>query len=289
MLITVSHCKCSGRSHTSRMDRFVDAIARELEKPRPLLKQVADYITSRYMVARDGMGEFLESEVEKLEEVDLDLLFSPQFTPTIEDQAAFSDLLDGGTVSSDQWPEIIIRLERRPTTARLVTEDENVHKVVLRDVSIERFVNRLNLDRGISDQLAKVIDSLAPTENRRALKAIARRPIFKDGGKGEILFQYLVKSTADDFFTLTDALELLRILETYRPSDSADLLERIPKLLEVLELEVSAAGQPKPFFADRVQELHGGGRDQRKQDNSMVGRKKAEFALLIRLQSVLAG
>ncbi len=48
-----------------------------------------------------------------------------------------------------------------------------------------------------------------------------------------------------------------------------------------------SAASPKPFFAARVQELHGGGRDQRHQDDSLISRKQRELAFLDRLQGVL--
>ena len=49
------------------------------------------------------------------------------------------------------------------------------------------------------------------------------------------------------------------------------------------------AGGAKPFFNERVQDLDGGGRDQRRQDNSRITAKENERALLVRLQQVLAG
>jgi hypothetical protein len=40
----------------------------------------------------------------------------------------------------------------------------------------------------------------------------------------------------------------------------------------------------KPFFNERVEELHGGGRDQRRQDQPRVTAKESELAFLERLQ-----
>jgi hypothetical protein len=77
------------------------------------------------------------------------------------------------------------------------------------------------------------------------------------------------------------------LVETYRPSDAADLVSRIPHWLEVLENEVTAASQPKPFFAERVQELHGGGRDQRHSDGQFIDRKQRNMAFLRRLAEIL--
>lgn len=269
------------------MQKFVDVIAQELEKPRPLLKQVVDHAASRHEVSRDDVGGFLDDSVQNLEDYELDLLFSAQFTPTLVDQGAFSKLLDGGVLPRDQWDELVKSLEDRPTVAQLVTEDGMTHSVALTDVSIERFVKRLNLDVTIPENLAKLLDSMPPEEDRNLLKALARHQGFRSAEQSEILFRFVLKVTSDDEYQLEEVLLLLELMDTYKPADVGDLLSRIPHWLEVLENEATAAGQPKPFFADRVQELHGFGRDQRKADMSLIDRKKRNIKFLKRLDEIL--
>ncbi|NDA69188.1 MAG: hypothetical protein EBY09_21600, partial [Verrucomicrobia bacterium] len=94
-------------------------------------------------------------------------------------------------------------------------------------------------------------------------------------------------ATSEHFYSQADALLLLRLMESYQPKDAADLLARIPHWQEVLKNEMLTAASPKPFFASRVQELHGGGRDQRHQDNSLISSKQHELEFLGRLQTVL--
>ena len=271
------------------MQSFIDLVARELEKPRTLLKQVADHAGSHYEVSRDELGGFLENRVAELEEFEMDLLFSPQFTPTLVDQEAFSGLLDRELLPRDRWEDLVAALVARPTVARLVTADGAEHPVTLAEVTIERFVSRLNLDAAIPEPLAGLLTSMPPAEDRDLLKALARRPYFHVEGHREILFRFLVTTTGGDEYALGDVLLLLELVETYRPSDAADLVSRIPHWLEVLENEVTAASQPKPFFAERVQELHGGGRDQRHSDGQFIDRKQRNMAFLRRLAEILGG
>ncbi|NDF00352.1 MAG: hypothetical protein EB034_19100 [Verrucomicrobia bacterium] len=73
------------------MQIFVDAVAAELERPRPLLKQVVDHLASHYSVSRDAMGAFFMEQLAALEDYEVDLLFSPLFTPSLTEQAAFSE------------------------------------------------------------------------------------------------------------------------------------------------------------------------------------------------------
>lgn len=270
------------------MQPFVDAVAAELERPRVLLKQVVDHLASHYSVSRDELGAFLTGPLAALEDYEVDLLFSPLFTPTLTEQAAFSDLLDRQTLLASEWPVLVRKLEARPTVARMTTEDGTTHGIRMRDVSLERFVTRLNLDVVIPDPLSKLLHSLPPPEDRAMLKALARRIVWNKEPRRAVLFRYLLASTSEGFYNRADLLVLLKLMETYQPKDAADLLARIPHWQEVMKTGMLSAASPKPFFAARVQELHGGGRDQRHQDNVVISGKQRELEFLIRLQGVLS-
>lgn len=270
------------------MQLFVDAVATELERPRPLLKQVVDHLASHYSVSRDELGAFLTGQLDTLEDYEVDLLFSPLFTPTLPEQAVFSELLERQALPASEWPVLIRKLGDRPTVARLATEDGATHAIRLREVSLERFVTRLNLDVVIPDPLGKLLQSLPPAEDRALLKALARRIVWNKEPRRAVLFRYLLAATSEDFYHRADVLVLLKLMETYQPKDAADLLARIPHWQEVLKTEMLSAASPKPFFAARVQELHGGGRDQRQQNNSAISGKQRELEFLGRLQAVLS-
>jgi hypothetical protein len=269
------------------MNNFVDAIAAELERPRPLPKQVSEHVSSHHSVSRDEVGPFLENEMEKLEDFEVDLVLSPIFTPGLSEQAVFSDLIDQGPLPADEWPELVRRLAARPVVAKFVTEDGMTHLVKLREVAIERYVTRLNLDVRLPEALGRMLNTLAPAEDRSWLKALARRAVWKEDARRDILFRYLLSSTSDNFYQKDDLAALLKYAESYRPGNAAEVVGRIPHWQEVIRKEIVSAANPKPFFADRVQELHGGGRDQRHQNLGYIHGKQAELAFLDRLQSVL--
>jgi hypothetical protein len=159
--------------------------------------------------------------------------------------------------------------------------------VPLRDVTIGRFVHRLRLDATIPDPLFRLIGQLPPATDRPLLMAIARRATWDNDGRREILTRYLSTAAGGESYRLDDAVELLKLAETYQPASVAELLAHIPHWLQVLRQEINEAAGAKPFFNERVQDLHGGGRDQRRQDNSRISAKENERAFLERLQQVL--
>jgi hypothetical protein len=269
------------------MQTLLDTLAGELARSRPLLKQVADHLCAHYSLGRDELAAFLADQLDSLEDYEIDLIFSPLFTPTLEDQAAFSDLLEAGTIPPAAWPELVRQLAARPVIGRVVVEGEQSVPVKLRPVVIERFVDRLNLDRAPAPQLTKLLRSLPPVEDRSLLKALARRPIWESDARREILFRFLLATASGEGYERADPAALLKLMETYQPRDAAEVLTRLPHWLEVKRKEIATANL-KPFFNERIRDMHGGERDQRAPDQPQMAVWQAELAFLERLQRVLA-
>jgi hypothetical protein len=267
------------------MTPLLETIAAALERPRAITAQVGKHLDDAHGVAREAVGAFLETELPKLEDYEVDLILSPLFTPTLSDQIAGAELLGNESVSAAQWPGLVQQIVARPTKAQLRTEDGVEHQVPLRDVVVERFVHRLRLDGTIADDVFRLIGSLPQASDRALLKAIARRLVWENPDRRAILVRYL--NAVGDSFQTNDAVALLKLVETYEPAGAADLLAQIPHWQQVLRQEINESGT-KPFFNERVEELHGGGRDQRRQDNSRISAKESEQAFLLRLQRVLA-
>ena len=263
------------------MSKLLEALATELERPRTLSTQVADYISSNYGMDYDAVGSFLVDGLPKVEDYELDLILSPLFTPKLHDQALFAELLGSESVPREQWPALVQQLAARPTRAPLITSDSRSHSVALREVTIERYVHRLRLDGSIPESLFKVLDQ-ASSADRPMIKAIARRAIWGSDARRNILVHYVTRAT-----DLSDAVDMLNLVENSKPSDLADLLARIPRRQEVLRELINVGSGSKPFFSERVQQMHGGDRDQRQEDPGMSA-KQNELAFLERMQEVLA-
>jgi hypothetical protein len=268
---------------------LLDILAAQLERPRELTSQVVSHLVGTYGLSREAIGEFMAAGLNPLEDYEMDLIFSPLFTPTLDDQAVFAELLGRDAVPQSHWPELVQQLVARPTRAQLITSHGHTHPVALREVTIERFVHRLRLDASISESLFKLINHLMPAADRPLLKAIARRAIWQNPARLQILIRYSTATAGGEDYLCADAVQLLRLVETYQPANLAELRALIPHWQQVLRQEIAEASGAKPFYNERVQDLHGGGRDQRRQDNARIKAKEEEIAFLKRLLTVLAG
>ena len=268
------------------MSKLLETLAGELERPRELSARVLNYINGNYDVDQAAMGDFLVQELPKLEDYEIDLILSPVFTPKLGDQAVFADLLGGESVPQDQWPALMRQLVARPTRAQLITSDERCHLVPLREVTLERYVHRLRLEGMIPKSLLERIDAAQPSTDRPLLKAIARREVWEGAGREKILLRYMQNAADRGLYHLADVTQLLDMVESHKPAGIDDLLARVPIRQEVLRGQINTGSGGKPFFSPRIQEMHGGERDQRSNEFALSA-KEAELAFLARLQSVL--
>jgi len=269
------------------VSELVETIAAELERPRELSARVLNYISGHHGVEEESIAAFLVEELPKLEDYEIDLILSPVFTPKLADQAVFADQLGVESIPRDRWPALVRALVERPTNARLITVDGKQHSVPLREVTIERYVYRLRLDATISASLFKLLNGIPAGAEQPFAKAVARQLVWENVGAREILEHYLTVALGRGTYSLDDNLELLNLVEGRKPANVADLIARLPAWQEALRQQIDVASGPKPFFNEDVRLLHGGGRDQRSQDEPRMSQKERELAFLGRLQQLL--
>jgi hypothetical protein len=266
------------------MPSLLELLAAELEKPRLLPPQIAKHLSGTHGVSLDGVGDFLREELPKLEDYEIDLILSPAFTPTLDEQAVVAEHLGRESLPQEQWPALVAALAARPTRAQLLAEDRLPVEVTLRVVTLERYVHRLRLHGTIPEDLFRRIDGF-PAAEHGSLKAIARRAVWSTPARLEVLAKFLAHSA--DETRAADAVALLHLVETYEPADAAELLARLPHWQQVVRHEIGQSSGPKPFFNERVQELHGGGRDQRRTEDGRNTLRERELEFLDRLRLAL--
>jgi hypothetical protein len=269
------------------VSKLVEILASELERPRELSSRVLNYIQGTYDIDGSDVGGFLADKLQDVEDYEVDLILSPLFTPRLADQAIFAELLGRESIPRQQWPDLIHQLVNRPTRAQLVTPDSRVHPIILREVTVERYVHRLRLEGGISESAFDRIRSLPP-EDRPLVQAVARRAVWENRELANVLEQYLAKASDRGEYSLTDALALLDLVEGRKPASLPDLLARIPAWKEALRQQIEVGSRSKPFFHGNIEEMHGGGRDQRPPENERMSAKELELAFLSRLERLFA-
>src|SRR5204862_1282515 len=93
-----------------------------------------------------NIQSFLLAAAGLLQEYELDIVFAPVFTPTLDERAEVADLLFHWRPSERQLGQIIPQLCERVGHALVLLPDGSQAKLTLHEVMIERFVRLLRLD-----------------------------------------------------------------------------------------------------------------------------------------------
>ena len=144
-------------------EQLKNRIAELLSRPQPIKPQTERQL-SRHLTERSTDTEtFLLDAAQRLEEYELDILFAPQFTPEMEDQAAVSDLLYHWRPDADELNRLTPELCACVKYSTLQLAGDVEAKLTIHEVMVERFVRLLHLDRAPpADVSATIRDALPP-------------------------------------------------------------------------------------------------------------------------------
>src|SRR5262245_13526581 len=118
-----------------------------LAQPRPLKPQTERHVAGYLQEHGGDNAGFLSRAHELLEEHELDILFGPEFTPTLDDQAAVSDALATFRPSRADLERLNADLCAKKAEASIQLPDGTIAKLPLHEVMISRFVKLMRLDQ----------------------------------------------------------------------------------------------------------------------------------------------
>ena len=270
------------------MESIPELLATALERPRELSRQIVDHLQDTYELERHQIAGFLRDRLGSLEDYQVDLALAPAFTPGFDDQAEIAGVLGVESIPRSDWPGLVATLVARPTLGSLIVPGGEVCRLPLRPVTVERFLFRLRLDGTVPPGVRPPLEGVASPATRAPLLAVARRPIWESGERAAILARFLLAAQGVAAGGIVeDCTALLKVVEAYEPEGIPQLLARIPGWIQALGDDLQSASGPKPFFNERVQELHGGGRDTRSREDQKRAERERELDFLRRLKRAL--
>ncbi|MEN3037785.1 MAG: hypothetical protein ABDI07_01305 [Candidatus Kryptonium sp.] len=244
--------------------KLIEAIQIELTKPRQITEQVLNHILSHYSYTLDQIDKFFNEEIPNLEDYEIDILFSPIFTPKMQDKALFSKILDEIELTERDVEEIIRELEEKNLTARFYIVirkgDETFEKsfsIPLNKVNLKRYVKLLNLDCKPSIQLSKAIEAVFKGESDN-VKAILRDKFWKEEWREEFLKVYLGYIAGHGNMTIEKFEFLLKILKgNPTASDIYEIYDLISDVIQWTEIQVDVLKTgKKQFFNEMIEQSY---------------------------------
>ena len=277
--------------------KLIEMIEAELTKPRQITEQVLNHILSHYSYTLDQIDKFFNEEISKLEDYEIDILFSPIFTPKIQDKAVFSKILDEVDISEDEVDEIIKNLEAKNLKSNfyivLKSGDKIFEKrfsIQLNSVNLRRYVKLLNLDCKPSEQLSKALEVVFGNESDNA-KAILRDKFWKEQWREEFLKAYLIYITGHGNASFEKFEFLLKILRgNPTASDIYEVYELISDIIQWTEVQVNVLKSGKrQFFNELIEQFYREeGSDKRIQKEEELRERETELRYYFEIKDEIA-
>jgi len=156
-------------------DQLRDRIAQLLTRPRTLKPQTERQL-SRYLTEHSAeMVPFLADAAARLEEHELDILFAPQFTPHLDDQAAVSDLLFHWQPTPEKLDQLVPDLCAQVGHVVVQLPGDVEAKLTLHEVMVERFVRLLHLHHAPAPGVSASMRESLPNELWSVATALLRQ------------------------------------------------------------------------------------------------------------------
>ncbi len=273
-------------------EKIIQMIEENLTKPRQLTEQVLNYILSHYSYTLDQIDKFF-SDVRNLEDYEIDILFSPMFTPGISDKAMFSKILDDVDVKSEDIDEIINQLEGKKLVANFYVSFKNGDEVVrkeftmpLNSVNLRRYVKLLNLDCQPSKQLSRAIEIVFPNESDK-VKAILRDRFWKEDWREGFLRAYLSYVAGHGGASVEKFEFLLKVLlGNPTASDVYEIYELIYDVIQWTQTQVDVfKGGGRRFFNEMIEQTYKlEGADKRVQKEEELKHREVELRYYFELR-----
>src|SRR5438105_2250964 len=127
-------------------DQLKSRVASLLARPRPMKPQTERQLAQHLAEHTASTSSFLLCAAQVLEDYELDILFGPMFTPTLDERAELADLLFHWRPSAEQLKQLVADLCDEVADTPVALSDGTQAKLMLHEVMIERFVRLLRLD-----------------------------------------------------------------------------------------------------------------------------------------------
>jgi hypothetical protein len=145
-------------------DPLKNRLAALLSRPRPLKPQTQRALSAHLEAHSTTLPNFFLCAAAILEEYELDILFGPIFTPTLDERAEVSDLLFHWRPAEDQLRQLIAELEQQVPHATILLPDGSTSKLTLHEVMIDRFIRLLRLEHAPDPPTAAALRDALPAE-----------------------------------------------------------------------------------------------------------------------------
>lgn len=216
-----------------------EMLKRDLSAPRVLLDQVVNYISDHYAYPPQELPRFFQEKFPTLEDYEVDLTFSPQYTPAEHNRLEYIPILGARHLSVSD----VALLKQELADAKLQTRFQVLEQggeipAPVHEVFIDRYVNLLRLDHQLLPALYDAILVNVPEASHNEVNLLAREDIWHNEARQSILLAFLKIFKHRNSFSTVKVSFLTNFVRTYRPAQLLDLDRQLESLIESCKVDM---------------------------------------------------
>ncbi|HEY9745674.1 MAG TPA: hypothetical protein V6C99_05605 [Oculatellaceae cyanobacterium] len=240
-----------------QLEPIYERLKADLEAPRILTGQVTHAITSQYSLTTAELASFLVDKLPTLEEYEVDLLFSPQYTPTSDNRLVYIPLLGAEALCAEDVQTLKRRLVDAGLRTTITTLDGQCEATIpVHEVFIERYVNLLKLDQPLPEALHEALQQYVPEASQSEVNLLARGDMWRSEKRQDILIGFLKAFHAGARFSVVKVAFLTDFIRTYRPASLLDMERQLDTLIQSCKTDMEQVSG-RGFQDEYLRSLHG--------------------------------
>jgi hypothetical protein len=269
---------------------FSQAVLDVLTTEQAASPQVVAAITDSQGYTEDRLSDFFVEKLESLDEYEIDLLFSPQFTARIHQQEDFAKRFAKFSVSKHSVQKLAEEVEAQGHIAPLVVHPGLKLQCPLKAVMAERFMLSLGLHKPLHQDVLASIETYVPADLQGVMALYGRKDIFQFQDYRVLLNDVLMRvsqQTSLHSSAIQEALIfLVETIVTYKPKALEDLNTTLTHLIQSCQDDMATA-ETRSYFHTELLAGSAGSVDDMHEAEAV----RANYAEIIRkaqaLQSVI--
>lgn len=219
----------------------------DLTTPRAAHPQMLAYLADTFNTPLEKAAEFISTQLAEQDIYQLDIAFSPQFTPKLPQRLPYAQLLQAeptAALNPEQIQQLINQLIEANLKTPLELPTGETAQCPLLDLFVERYVSRLHLGFALPALVLEAI-ALWPQAEQPHLQTLSRDGLLQTPHKAQLFalaLNALPKATLPENQTAVSLAEFaLDNLRTYRPKTVSDWQRQLAALAQSCEDDAALA------------------------------------------------
>lgn len=216
-----------------------ELLKKDLTAPRVLLDQVLTYINDQFGYPSTNLGQFFSEKFSTLEDYEVDLAFSPQYTPSEHNRLSYIPALGEHHLSVSEVALLKSRVnELHLQTAFSAPDSPADVAAPVHEVFVERYVNLLKLDQKLPEGMYQLILDSVPRDSHNEVNLMAREDLWQHEQKRLILVAFLRTFHALRNFSTVKLSFLTNFVRSYRPASLLDVGPLLDSLIQSCQVDM---------------------------------------------------